>query len=47
MNKYWVEFINDGVGNGDHICIYVYAYSTVQVKEMFIDYELIACDRTD
>ena len=47
MYRYYVEFINDGFGNGKRVCIYVNAYSPEQVKEMFNEYILIACDRTD
>tara|TARA_R100000995_G_scaffold33381_1_gene15013 strand:- start:61 stop:204 length:144 start_codon:yes stop_codon:yes gene_type:complete len=47
MYRYYVEFINDGFGNGENVCIYVNAYSPEQVKEMFNEYELIACDQTD
>jgi len=47
MNRYYVEFINDGFGNGDNLCIYVNAYSKEQVKEMLSEYVLIVCDQTD
>ena len=45
MNRYYVEFINEGFGNGKNVCIYVNAYSPEQVKEMFDEYILIACDQ--
>lgn len=47
MTRYYVEFINDGFGNGDKVSIYVNAYNPKQVKEMLSEYVLITCDQTD
>ena len=47
MNRYYVEFINDGFGDGNKISIYVNADNPKQVKEMLNEYVLIACDQTD
>ena len=44
MNRYYVEFINYDEWR---VCIYVNAHNSEQVKEMFDEYDLIACDQTN
>ena len=45
MNRYYVEFDSSVMGGGCYL--YVMAYSEEHIKEMFLDYNLVAIDQTD
>jgi hypothetical protein len=54
MNRYYVEFepdyevcSNTGGDYDSSLCLYVYAYSPEQVKDMLKEYEIITLDQTD
>ena len=54
MNRYYVEFepdyevrSNTGGDYDSSLCLYVYAYSPEQVKDMLKEYEIITLDQRD
>ena len=44
MIRYWVEFKDY---DNKHVCVYIYAYSAEQIRDMLPEYDLIAVDTTE